>query len=1285
MGHNLEKNLKKIQGMRAKGQLEKALKQLQDWARKHPDTPHYLYEASMVAFDMGDYGVGLTSLKNLLRAIPDTRERVLKACSQRFEERPALALGEFLVENFLAEERLDDALETIVRLDPEQLQVFARKISLKHRSMVATPQANTTLLRQSHLMMYCAAHAMRDTPNAAAAIDGLIDLQPERIDEWIQLCQRELQQTPQSDHLKATMGKALCAANRIGEGSRMLASYAARNADQAPELLERVRRLEPSKKERGRWLKSVGDLALLAGNGELAAQSYLDTADADPSLRDELLERLETMEEPTNPEALSALMKLRLRLVVVKGDYNALPPLLERIRAENMANEAEIRSLLGENQSASAEKPTALLLIQIEAALHAGDLRAATNHISQVPDHEEHSLHKILRVIEKLVPQEESPRQLEWFALLAVLQGRIGDATGTSYTLTRLWTQRGESAELFAITDSCLQKVAPTADLLAVYLPAALRASRQGSALQHLENALREGGEDEELVDALSTAVGDAPEVSADMLKLLDHLDPALGAKSKLRYPTALAALACGEYARAMPEISVLLMTQPQLAPEVTEHVNRALLESPANADLNLGAYEILAEAGEIEQAASCLGRAIAADPGRIEQLSRNFDDLLEKSPDNVELWRSYADALYSTGRFDQLGAVCQRAARVLPAASQTHFRLLQARVLVEDGRLTPALSIVSELMSREQADLDRVRDILLDVIAANPMSAQAHLLLGDACFRAKDVDEAIVAYQQAVKSDDELQASINERLQKLAALPSTQAKHLVLIANYHCRNNTYEPAAEAFARALQMDEAHADRILGDTSRQLAQPDCPVSLLLVGARAARLASNVELACDLLARVDEKDNRRFENLLSEYRKLGEAFPGELLPIRYAARVLLAHDAPDAAAQIVLDVSQNSAYDLEQRIESLREFQRKSEDPRLPLSLARLLSQKGSHDQAVQCVRDALENLMLDPEEASLVSEELMVRAPHVPQIGLLRHDVLMRAGSVNEALHALPEPASMEDNEQTEISERLAAQFRRTLADPILAHRFADSLRRQGRIEDAIRALRTAAETVPLEDAHPLWTELARTLHDAGRPQECREVLEDLSASVEDRRHFYQMFADWTSRRLHVESDALAKRLERDPDSAEVSFQLAETLLQQDRAREVPAVLFKIFSTPEQRAHRACLLARAYLDQDQVELAQAVLDPMANESQATSQDLAQIQFYLAECAGRMGRWGESHARFLDLVESPELGSKAQQRATEAYSHYLADTAGEYCAVISKVSTLAPHGESLKETT
>ena len=111
MGHNLEKNLQRVQSFRERGQLDRALKQLQEWARKYPDTPHYLYEAAMVAFDLEDWTAGIHALRALLRSLPDTRDKVLGACHERFEQSPALPLAEFLIDCSLGDGELDLALD----------------------------------------------------------------------------------------------------------------------------------------------------------------------------------------------------------------------------------------------------------------------------------------------------------------------------------------------------------------------------------------------------------------------------------------------------------------------------------------------------------------------------------------------------------------------------------------------------------------------------------------------------------------------------------------------------------------------------------------------------------------------------------------------------------------------------------------------------------------------------------------------------------------------------------------------------------------------------------------------------------------------------------------------------------------------------------------------------------------------------------------------------------------------------------------------------------------------
>ncbi|HKI84630.1 MAG TPA: hypothetical protein VKA63_09880, partial [Candidatus Krumholzibacteria bacterium] len=122
MDRNLEKNLRKIQGLREKGQLEKALSQLESWAKKNPDTPHYQYEAANVALDLGDHVNGLRWLKNLLRTAPDSRARVLDAVQERFENEPILPLGEFLVDRYLSRDDTESTFAVVQKLGEEALE-----------------------------------------------------------------------------------------------------------------------------------------------------------------------------------------------------------------------------------------------------------------------------------------------------------------------------------------------------------------------------------------------------------------------------------------------------------------------------------------------------------------------------------------------------------------------------------------------------------------------------------------------------------------------------------------------------------------------------------------------------------------------------------------------------------------------------------------------------------------------------------------------------------------------------------------------------------------------------------------------------------------------------------------------------------------------------------------------------------------------------------------------------------------------------------------------------------
>jgi tetratricopeptide (TPR) repeat protein len=1283
MDRNLEKTLRKIQALRAAGQQDRALKQLQDLARKHPDTPHYQYEAAMVAFDLGDYGVGLTALKGLLRAAPDTREKVLKACCDRFNAQPTLPLAEFLVEQLLADRKLQEALSVAQALAPPELEVYRKKASVRQRSLSTSPDTPKDLLRAGHLTQLVIARAAREPQALAESIEALLALDPTLAPVLGEICAAALTDHQREPRLLLVHGRCLLQSGRVASGTEKLVEACSLQPAEAPGALALASAQQPSADQRAVWLRCVGDLALLARDGKVAAASFREAADVDPTLRTTLLSRLEAAPEPDSKEGLAELLKLRLRLMVVQRHYGSIPALTERILSEGLAPPEELRGLMGEGSAGPAgpagpqKRPAELVMILAEAALAATDLRAVANYLAEIPDTDDHSLHRLLRSLEKALPQWPQDDRLELLALLAIVQARVGDREESNKTLVGMWGDRSDKLDvLFAITERCLERVHPTPTLLTCFLPHALRQGKESLVARALDSVLRHTPENVKwLVTDLIEYIDGHPQHAGNLLKLLDECDKDLGAAQHLRYPVACAALLAQRFERAIPEFQILLMARPQLASEVLERVRKALRENPGDLHLNLSAYELLAEEKAWGEAAQCLEQALKADPTRIEELSQRFDQLLERDPQSLELWRCYADALFAVGRFGQVAAVCERASGHLQPDEQGDFRLLRARMMVEDGHLSEALDVVAELLESGAVTPARSADVVRAVVAADPTSGRAQLLLGVASAEDGLLDAAIEALVAAARADRTLVGAVTQKLEELAARPAAQPAHLVQLAGFYRWKGATKEAARAYEQALRLDREMSERVLLELSRELDDPHGDLALTMVGARAARMAGRAEQACTLLTQVYSRDTGRFESVLAELRKTADDFQGEMLAPRTMARVLLAHRSQSAAAEVIMALAENTRYPLQARLETLQEFHKRlSGHAGLAISLAQLWSAGGNVEEAVELLWLAVDGEELDAPRAARVCRSLLQSAPEHGELRLILHDLLLRQGQIDEAMAALPEAEALSAERNAELSRRFATHRPRVLSKPVLAARWVASLRRQGKQDEALTTLRTAAEAAPQAEAVPLWIDLARLLQESGRADESRAIIERLVGSGHDRGALYQTLESWSSQRLDHEIGAVRARLQRQPQSMDAALDLADLLLRQGRADEAEQTLRAGAAEGEQRLRRACLLARAFVDCGHAAFAEAVLRPLAGVADTGSLWAEEIQFRLADCADRLERHGEAHARFVALIDSPRFGLRARQRAKEAYARYLDDAAGAYRAVLSKVTTL-----------
>jgi predicted Zn-dependent protease len=1283
LGHNLEKNLRKVELLRERGELDRALKQLQEWARRYPESPHYLYEVAIVAFDLKDYGTGITSLKHLLRAMPDSRDKILRACEERYDDEAALPLCEFLVDHYASANRPEAAFKAVERLEAGHLELYQKKMITRLRSLDGTVGQAPESYEVCLITLIAIAHALSDGEHFGERCELMLEKLADRAKRVAELCELELKAHPEFAPVRFALGRALCSLKKIGPAAAQLAQAIDRQPQRAADALALLEPLSPDPDAQAAYHRAIGQLALWTGDGARAARHLLMAADLDPSIRAGLIERLARAQDPSDREGLAAVLKLRLRLLIVENRYGDAQPLLARMRDESLCDPAELKSLLA-GRGSGDERPSELVRMLAENAIAAGDLRGLATQVNSLADHESAALRSILKSLQAAVGRQPADQQLEWRALEAVLLSRLHDEIAANETLQNLWQDdRFDPSQVYALTLNCLERMVPQPALLMAMLPWALSNDEIESCRTQFERLLNDLEYDSsELLQALLAFIKTKPEHAAGLLQVIDGLDRDLGVAQKLRYAIALAALYGGQYQRAVPEFSVLLLSEPMLHDEVLECIQDAVRERSNDAGLQLAAFQILRAEREEEQAAQCLARGLELEPARVGELAPELNRMLAQKPNDAALWRSYCNALFKARRFPILDEMCRRATEALPPQESSYYRLLQAHMLVEEGRLSEGLTILAAQTQSTNFEPKKAEEILRAIIRAHPSHVDAHLILGDILSSLQRVDEAIESYEVAGRGDRATLRNVLVRLRDLSMSPNATGPQLLAIAGFLRRANQPQLAADIYERAMQLDGKLADQIVGELGPELRRESPELAMMLLGARAARRAGQLERACQLLVAIHGRDATRFESILNEFRKLQDEFPSELLPIRDAARVLLDHDAQLAAAQILADTARSERYPLADRIAMLEEFHRHvPEDRKLVILLIDLNVRASRVDAAEKLLRECLSIADFDAAPTADIAERLRQMHPERADVGILAHDLLNRAGRVMDALRALPDPGLLADGEQAELSDRFAPQARRVLEDAELAMRYAESLWRQSRTDEALNALRTAAERVTGEAGEKLWTEYARRLHELGNVLESRRVLERLSKSVGNRRRFYRLFEEWNVQRLTEAGETLRLRHRRE-GSAQIALDLAENLLARGRYDEISALLSQDPGSPTLRARRAAVLARAHLESGKADLAEALLLPV-NDRELDVVLRDEIRFLRAEAADQLGRFGDSHVRYLELVDSPQLGARARARATRAYQNYLDDASGQYRAAISKMTDLDSERDHIQE--
>lgn len=1309
IGHNLEKNLKRAEQLRADGKLDKALRQLQEWARRHPETPHYQYEAAQVAFDKGDWTTGLTALRGLMRALPDTRERVLRAVEERYADGPVLPLAEFLAENLLPDGKHEELFALVARLPAEELALYRRKLQLRHQSLLAAGDGGGDALLFSHLQLMAA--AAEDGEPFAEHCEGAGALEPSLARTLAQLARAAHEGDRGDAWFQVAHGRACWRNGDAAEGARHLSEAARRLPGARAALREWLGSQEPADSARPAWHYRMGDLALLEGDGEAAANHYREAADRDAKIRAELLGKLRDANDPAT--GTGELRKLQLRLQVVLGEYEGLAELHARMLDEGLAKPQELRSLMGERRGESGQRPGLLNALLAGAALKGGDLAAAAQHIHAIGDEEQDALESVREALEEQLGTGNDEGHMELVALHALLLSRLGDHEAANEALADLWEEHADELDAaLNVTRTVASRIAPTTELVLALLPPAARAGEYDLPVELLARLLRErgtggigeGGDEGDLVldrgqlgditaasgplggldlgggngpdlpcgldHALVRLCREEPACCAFVAELLRRVQVETGACPGLRWPSAVANLRAGAIDAALSEFAVLLMAAPDREDDVLDELQRALAEHPDHPGLNRGAGEILLGQGALEEAATALARALAAPEADAGELCRLFDRILEESPDDPALWDQYGAALFAAGRFDALEALLARAEDRLPEHARGELQLLRARVALAEGRVPDALGQAEALLGQPSTPAPVLAAFCEELAGQLPHDPRAHQLHARAALRAGRLDTSLAACHQALRHEPALAPALASMVQDIVRRPEASGAQMLEAGRFHLTARDEPRATAALDRALRLDPALAGPVRTLLAPGGQRRSSHPTLLAVAARAAEMAGDIEAATRILVELHEDPTSEPHVALAGLRELRQRRPSELGPARALVATMAADGAAEAAVDALVELAGDVELPLRGRRELLAEFATTLPGrARLCLAECGLQLELGDTGAAAEALRRAGQQDDFEPEQALLLGQRLLEHGEQPAALRLQLHDWLAELGQAEPALDILPDPHGLDDEGLAELVDRLQARRELVLAREERALRLAAALELTGQRADAIAWLEEAVGAGRGPSAARLGAELARLRHAAGDDAGAAAALAD-ACDGRDPDEARRQFADWTHQRRRRRVAALEASHARAPGDDRLRLELATARLDAGDDEDIPTLLAAPVEGAAAQVERATLMARHWLGRGRATEADGALRAVS-PGEAPGRLVADWTWLRAQCAELLGRPEEAIALYDHLRDDAGYGEAATRRARGVHSWLLAELAGEHRGVLRRV--------------